>query len=253
MELLEGEFDVVCETLVCLKYAFFCQNSTENNNFSDFRIFSEIFAVNLVVGLTKGGPTMINLGIYIPIEYHYAKIDYCEKQLSNLPVVRSGRHGNRNVLRIYSKDHICREVSTRSKTWDKAAAICNKREKLTATIKSIRKTLAKDYRGVTPSDFTLINTENKFDNDFYDSIKDCSCTYAKNEAYFYNGRHYRSRAEMDFAAQLDYFGLEYKYDVEFVLNGKKFSVDFLIAFSFIDFAFDKHINIILKSKVQSPI
>ena len=51
-----------------------------------------------------------------------------------------------------------------------------------------------------------------------------------NTEYYYNGRHYRSRAEMDIAVILDEFGLEFKYDVKVKINGVLYTVDFVIVF-----------------------
>lgn len=173
---------------------------------------------------------MSNYIIRVPVEYHIARLNYCEQQLSSLPVIKSGHHGKHKVMRIYSSDRICREISAKSKSWKKASTICKQREQLSDRIKAIKKVLREDYKKESPGPYTLINTENTFDNRFFDSVQDCSCSFEKTESYFYNGRHYRSRAEMDFASLLDLYGLEFKYDVEFYLNGKVYSVDFIIVF-----------------------
>ena len=78
--------------------------------------------------------------------------------------------------------------------------------------------------------YQVINTDYHLDGTWYDSLEDSSCGHENNTKYYYNGRHYRSRSEMDIAVVLDEFGLEFKYDVKVKFNGMIFTVDFVIYF-----------------------
>lgn len=169
----------------------------------------------------------------VPTEYYLARRAYLERELSKLPDLRKGVHEGRKVIRHYAKTKsgvACREISNRSSRWNDAEAILNKRCKITDELEKIKTILKNEYASGDYPEINLMNMENQYGSEFFDSVEDCSCNVKKDKNYPYGGRIYRSRAEMGFAEILDKYGLEFKYDVVFNVDGQLISVDFLILF-----------------------
>ncbi|SCW56802.1 hypothetical protein SAMN02910456_01902 [Ruminococcaceae bacterium YRB3002] len=78
--------------------------------------------------------------------------------------------------------------------------------------------------------YRIVNLKNKLDAKFFDSLVDSSCSIPQNHDYQYNGRIFRSRAEMLYATMLDELDIEYKYDVSVSIGKKIYAVDFAIVF-----------------------
>ena len=170
----------------------------------------------------------MNVYTMIPSEFYLMRKDTLTRQLDELPVIRSGLRRTNPVLRIYDDSHKkYREISHNSSSWKRFEKIFNRRSGLEHHILRINSILAHRHERRDHS-YVIVNTDNQFDNDFYDSLVDSSCTWKKESKYYYNGRNYRSRAEMIYATILDELGLEFKYDVNVTFHGKTFSVDFVI-------------------------
>jgi len=174
---------------------------------------------------------MSDLSLSIPYEYWDAKIKCLTDRLSKLPIVKLGKHGRSVVYRVYDSDHKhCREITRASSRWGKAAEIHFKREVINALLIKAKELSKQNCRSSHIPDYEVINTDNVYGNDFYDSLQDSSCKAPKNSKYEYNGRLYRSRSEVLIAETLDELGLEFKYDVMIRASGKSHSVDFVIIF-----------------------
>jgi len=168
----------------------------------------------------------------IPVEYFLIRKRLLEELLSKMPRVTEGLHDGRHVYRYYKKgDNHYQEIGSGSKYWESAVKNCNIRKDIKAKLNSIKRILRNNYRNSNKSAaYSVINTDYHMNCNFYDSLDDCSCDYENKTKYYYNGRHYRSRAEMDIAVILDEFGLEFKYDVKIKIGGVLFTVDFVICF-----------------------
>ena len=79
------------------------------------------------------------------------------------------------IIRIYTKTsdskRLCREVSEQSKSWDEINRIYNKRAKIVSELEKIQEILSTDYKKASCGKVKIINTQNKFDSKFFDSLK----------------------------------------------------------------------------------
>jgi len=167
----------------------------------------------------------------IPYEYWDARIRFLTDRLNKLPVVKLGKHSGAVIYRLYEPDHKhCREISRSSSKWEKAAEIHSQRESVNELLIKAKELSKRNTGCLHMSDYSIRNTDNLYGNDFYDSLRDSSCTAPKTSTYCYKGRSFRSRVEVLIAETLDELGLEFKYDVMIRANGKNHSVDFVIIF-----------------------
>ena len=167
----------------------------------------------------------------IPYEYLEVREQYLKEQLKSMPIIRSGTHGDSLVYRLYDNNGKClHEITNAGSSWSKADSIYKKIESINQMLQVVKSLkMSKKHRGGYER-FSVKNTDNLYDNDYYDSLKDGSCPSTKNSKYSYKGRDYRSRAEMLIATVLDELGLEFKYDVLVMIDGKEFTFDFVIVF-----------------------
>ena len=167
----------------------------------------------------------------IPAEYWFCRMDHIEKTLAGIPVIRTGYRFDKPVYRIYETDRKhYRQISQQSNYYSKAKDIAQKRIKLETLMKSIQIILRNNYRHCKFGKYSVVHLKNRYNAAFFDSLKDSSCTYEKNNDLCYNGRQFRSRSEMLIATVLDEFGIEFKYDVAFECNGQTITIDFVLVF-----------------------
>lgn len=168
----------------------------------------------------------------IPVEYFLLRKRLLEKLLQEMPCVTEVMHRGKHVYRYYSpRSKKYTEIGERSKSWDDAAKYCELRNRLKVRLSATNKIIQNDYRYANKSgNYSIIKMKSKMDSKYYDELIDCSCDYDNNTLYYYNGRHYRSRAEMEIAVILDELGLEFKYDVNVKLDGVSHTIDFVICF-----------------------
>ena len=170
----------------------------------------------------------------IPVEYFLLRRDFLKQLLSRMPFIRPGRHRGSAVYRVYNHNRsLHREVSQASRDWDKATALYKKRCKLEEMLKQTEVIISAYFRYIKAFDRKTSKVNiipSKYDCKYYDNLVDSSCSNEKTSEYYYDGRNFRSRTEALIAAIIIEFGLEYKYDVKVILNGKEFTFDFAICF-----------------------
>ena len=166
------------------------------------------------------------------IEYYVGTYNYLNQELSKLPVVKIGVHGNKRALRIYRGPNKYKEVLETSPLWPQYYSTAQTRRRLkrqlTELIKSCRSALNVDCRKLL-SDYQAVDISNKrFNTEFWNSITPETPTYTKDNNYDQSGIQFRSRVEVIIARILDELGLEYRYDVMIRANGHKYFVDFVV-------------------------
>ena len=167
----------------------------------------------------------------LPIEFLIVRKDYLEKSLASLPVVKSGRRGSCEVYRLYEDDkNSYREVSKSSARGQKLGDLCERRSRLEASLKHVRAMLKQCGRSSSQSKYKILQLPGRLDSNFFDNLEDSSCQLQKKTEYYFDGRYFRSRAEMFFATFLRELGLEYKYDVTVAVNNRLVTYDFAIVF-----------------------
>ena len=172
-------------------------------------------------------------GLYcrIPMEYLVVKEEWYSDELKKIPLIRAGHRRGNEVYRIYSEDlKSYREISRSSSRWDKAKRTCDKCDRIREILSVIRSLKKESIRRKSTRSYCVKNLDNKYGIKFYESLIDGSCPTKNDSKYCYKGRSYRSRAEMVFAILLDELGLEFKYDVLLKIDGKDYTVDFVIVF-----------------------
>ena len=173
----------------------------------------------------------MNDNYMIPKEYLLLRKEYLTKLLMNMPMIKLGRRGDRSVFRIYDDDHRrYTEVSIKNRKWNKYFDLYNKRTRISNALTITNRMLRKFTHRKSPYSLKVVNYYNRYDSAYFDKLQDSSCTYENVNEYYYNGHSFRSRAEMQFAAVLDEFGLEYKYDVVVSFGGYEHTVDFVVIF-----------------------
>ena len=179
----------------------------------------------------KGVRIMHDFLRQIPVEYFILREEYLSGLLGDMPVIKSGKRGDKEVLRTYSDDRKhYRETSSSNYFWKSVKKDYIKRQKIASMLSNVKRLLRNYPQSRRHIRLKVINLENIFDNNFFDSLIDEDCDYKNKTDYFYNGRHYRSRSEMMIAEILDEMGLEFKHDVNISVNGTTYNVDFVIVF-----------------------
>ena len=167
----------------------------------------------------------------LPIEFLIVRKDYLEKALAALPIVKSGMRGNHEVYRVYEADKkTYQEISKSSERGKKLKALCERRSLLEISIKHVRRLLKQCGRCDRELKYDILKLPGRLDANFFDNLQDSSCTLQKKTEYYFDGRYFRSRAEMFFATFLRELGLEYKYDVTVAVNNRLVTYDFAIVF-----------------------
>ena len=167
----------------------------------------------------------------IPEEFLLLRKEYLTVLLRKLPVIKAGRRGDKEVFRIYSEDRQhYKEVTHKNREWNKYVELHNKRSRVEMSLKHTEDLYKHVSKHQNRNCTVKTNTDNNLNSSYFDSLIDCSCSINKTKDYNYNGRNYRSRAEMQFATILDEFGLEFKYDVQIKYGNHECTVDFVIVF-----------------------
>ena len=166
----------------------------------------------------------------IPEEFLLMRKEYLTVLLRKLPVIKAGRRGDKEVFRVYKDSRRYREISPVNSDWAETRNLFNQRAKIESSLRQTKNLLTHFKTRSTPCSLKTANLENAYSNNYYDRLIDGSCTLDNSSKYIYNGHVFRSRSEMQFAAILDEFGLEYKYDVVVSFAGQTYTVDFVIVF-----------------------
>ena len=173
---------------------------------------------------------MRNITDIVPEEFLLMRQEYLTLLLEKMPLVKAGRRGVKPVFRVYKDKHRYRELSSSNSDWNEIKSLYNKRTQIESSLKQTKRLLAGIRCRKVSYSVKTINYDHGLGSDYYDSLADNSCTFEKENEYYYKGYNFRSRSEMLFATVLDEFGLEYKYDVKVNFAGRIFSVDFVIIF-----------------------
>lgn len=166
---------------------------------------------------------------YIPREYLALKINYCRKQLAELPEVKVYNHKADGCVekQIVVGRHKFGINSKRAQTYNKIFLL---RDEITRNLQFYETLWDLIFKGSPLPECTprkLIRTlsvgYNKrivMDKAFFDSLKeDCNTKYPKNTGYYFNGICYRSASERDIAILYTELGIPFKYEPSVTLAG----------------------------------
>ena len=177
---------------------------------------------------------------YIPKEYLALKINYCRKQLNELPVVSLQKYfpSNANKKRVVVNNH---KYSSATDIGKKYIEIMNLRTQLERELRVYESIWDANFIGEPLADCEPIKANriiyvdtNKpviMNKEYFDSLKnDADDSYAKPENYKFNGIKYRSAAEKEIAIFYTEMGIPFKYEPEVFIKGlvKPIHPDFVL-------------------------
>lgn len=221
-----------------------------------FRAFLFGFSANALVGLCRilsvdsDGPGNNNRDMeimdrYIPREYLALKINYCRRQLEELPAVRMHEH----IIDGSTKKKLT--VGKHRYGWDTPDGkhyyrILLMRDEFERQLQLYEAMWDYSFKGPVPllvpskQGRTLLvgyNNPVVMDKVYFDSLKnDANTDYPKPNLYPFNGIQYRSAAEKSIAVFYTEMGIPFKYEPEVMLAGLRKPVypDFVPYFREID-------------------
>jgi hypothetical protein len=177
---------------------------------------------------------------YIPKEYLALKINYCHKQLKELPVVSLQKYfpSNPNKKRVVVNNH---KYSSATDIGMKYIEIMNLRTQLERELRVYEAIWDANFIGEPLADCEPIKANriiyvdtNKpviMNKEYFDSLKnDADDSYAKPDNYKFNGIKYRSAAEKEIAIFYTEMGIPFKYEPEVFIKGlvKPIHPDFVL-------------------------
>ncbi len=160
-------------------------------------------------------------------EYRIAKILRIDDELKDLPNLHRGRDGESAVVRLYGKDK--RVVKTYYISCPKNiryAQIADRREEL----KGLRKRILASLKyNADPGEYHVeLTAPFKIMREDWEQMRSQSNPKKIYGDYWHGNIHMRSRFEVNTAIILDKLGLEYKYEAELWINGRKIHPDFVV-------------------------
>ena len=177
---------------------------------------------------------------YIPREYLALRINYCKKQLNELPFVKLYVHTVKGIPKqqVVVDNHKYMIESPSGQKYYKIKLI---RDSIESNLKIYEEIWKRNFVGTPPQDFkpekiirTLYTGDNNkvvMNKDFFDSLKnDANTKYPKFKNNLFNGIYYRSSAERDIAIFYTEMGIPFKYEPEIKISGlsKTINPDFVI-------------------------
>ena len=177
---------------------------------------------------------------YIPREYLALKINYCRKQLAELPEVKVYSH---LVNGLESKRYIVgnHRYEFNSAMGKKLSHIFALREETERSLKLFDTLWNNSFNGSPPSSIiprkvnrTLSVDYNKrvvMDKNYFDSlVNDSNTKHPKQSSYYFNGISYRSASERDIAILYTELDIPFKYEPSVSLVGlpKPINTDFVL-------------------------
>lgn len=173
---------------------------------------------------------------YIPREYLALKINYCKKQLAELPEVKvyiCHTVNGKEDKRYYVGNH---RYSANTPTGQKMHDILLLRDEIEITLAVLESLWNSLYKGSPLPEClphkvnrTLAVDYNKrviMNKAFFDSLKeDTNTKHAKSHNYFFNGIYYRSAAEREIAVFYTEMGIPFKYEPEITLIGLPYTIN----------------------------
>ena len=162
----------------------------------------------------------------IPKDYILATLKYIECRLNELPEYRIATR--RGILKIVSSQPRCEYMIDHPKGRS-LVPVVRERERLIR----MRHDLICNWRELYKENIDLDNLYlNKamsiMGDELWYRLRADSNQYKKTDELFHNGTQLRSRGEMLVSEILDRLGLEYIYEPEIIIAGKKYSPDFVV-------------------------
>jgi hypothetical protein len=173
---------------------------------------------------------------YIPREYLALKINYCKKQLAELPEVKvyiCHTVNGKESKRYYVGNH---RYSANTPAGRKMHAILLLRDEIERNLDIYESLWNSLFKGSPLPEClpcqalrTLAVDYNKrviLNKDFFDNLKaDANTKHAKSHNYFFNGIYYRSAAEREIAVFYTEMGIPFKYEPEISLIGLPYTIN----------------------------
>lgn len=177
---------------------------------------------------------------YIPREYLALKINYCKRQLKELPEVKIYKHTVKGVVkkRVVIGNHKYDFESPKGVEYNQ---IRIQREELKRELQIYEAIWDTNFKGEPPAEcipgavkrFLTMGDGSQvlMNKEFFDNLKnDDNKKYEKFKSNFFNGIFYRSAAERDIAAFYTDMGIPFKYEPSIMLLGlaKPINPDFIL-------------------------
>lgn len=166
---------------------------------------------------------------YIPREYLALKINYCRKQLAELPEVRVHNHKIDGGVekRLIVDGHKYGINSEKAQAYNRILLRRDEMERNLQVYEALWNCSFKgsplhecDPRKVIRSLAVDYNSRVILDKAYFDNLKEDSNTkHPKNTNYFFNGICYRSSSERDIAILYTELGIPFKYEPSVMLAG----------------------------------
>ena len=151
-----------------------------------------------------------------------------------LPILKTGFHKGKEIIRIYSNLHKRSEVCRGSKKWEESYRLYLYRQSLLNEIGILKKEFAElfgtTYEKEKEKYVVLKNNSSKLTLDFYNQLEDDDCTYPNDKNYVFNEHEFRSRIEMIVAQVASSMHMSYKYDCGIYLYTSKLYCDLVFSF-----------------------
>ena len=158
-------------------------------------------------------------------DYKIAKVLFINKELERLPNLHRGSIRDLRVVRLYDDNN--RTVKTYSQSLEKnfkygEIADLRKRYQL------LKKQLLSDLK-VSPTEYKIqLSAAYRLTKEDWDKMKSQSNPKEIKGDLWFENIHMRSRFEVNTAIVLKKLNLEFKYEPEIILNGKKVHPDFVV-------------------------
>ena len=171
---------------------------------------------------------MERLDKYIPKEYLALKINYCRKQLEELPEIK------RSEILVAGKPRCCISANSHRYLLDSPKGkeflqLCLERDRLNRELELYEAVWHAHFRGDTSGfePHRVIRSMKVSDNSqvilnkaFFDNLKnDDNDKYQKYPSNFFDGIYYRSAAERDIAEYYTDIGIPFKYEPKIWIAG----------------------------------
>ena len=110
-------------------------------------------------------------------EFFLLHKEYLVKVLDQMPLVKAGHHGENQVFRLYYDDHHSyKEITSSSNLWDSTQMMYLQRAKIGEMLAITNKIISSFSVKNRLGSCSIINTSNAYDSNFFDSLKDSSCS-----------------------------------------------------------------------------
>ena len=157
--------------------------------------------------------------------YKVARILYIDKELKRLPNLHKGYYGSQPVVREYGSGG--RTLKTYYLTGDKNveyAKLADRRSELT----SLKKMICSELKAVPSEYHVKLRACFKLRKEDWEKMRSQSNPKEIKGDLWYDDIHMRSRFEINTAIVLGSLGLEFKYEPEVIIGGRKKYPDFVV-------------------------